>query len=179
MRPQSRIHNIARATHRICLSFIGYLSVASEVIYESRRWSNVAVATWRHRLHCCIRLFCRCLRLSKIKFFNQGCKSSLGTLFVLWHDQFTHWVMYDWKRPGVHNMWYICTVHTNASNESSIVGIGKSTKLQCNVAKNFGNITTNSFTHGDLVQKWGKSSRNSEKSWFYILHWMVRNKNIS
>ncbi len=32
--------------------------------------------------------------------------------------------------------------------------IGKNTKLQCNVAKSFGNIATSSFTHGDLLQKW-------------------------
>ncbi len=58
-----------------------------------------------------------------------------------------------------------CTFCDIAGNRS----IGKSTKLQCNVTKNFGNIATSLFTHNDLVQKWEKSIQNSEKSWFYIL----------
>ncbi len=63
---------------------------------------------------------------------------------------------------------YVIHMYTTyeCSNESSIVWIGKSTKLQSNLAKNFGNIAISSFKHSDLVRKWGKLLWISEKVGF-------------
>ncbi len=72
--------------------------------------------------------------------------------------------MQVWTGTGVART--IRTVHNECSNESSIGWIGKSTKLQCNVTKNFRSIIISSFAHGGLVQKWGSYRKKAKKVGF-------------